>query len=187
MLLFNLSIFSLKCCISDSHILMSFSFCSTCERFSPIELLFSSYCKSTLDKSSFNEVLFFCRTSSCLRSLNTSLPNWDILFSTSLILFSNLSASITNLFTSTVFNLLESDINFLAFSACTSRGPTCVSNVAIISLTLTRFSLSLASLLLASKLLVLYLTIPAASSNNILLSSDLLDKISSILPCPIIE
>ena len=35
--------------------------------------------------------------------------------------------------------------------------------------------------------MVLYFTIPAASSNIFLLSSDLLLKISSILPCPIIE
>ena len=38
-----------------------------------------------------------------------------------------------------------------------------------------------------STFLVLYLTIPAASSKICLLSSDLLLKISSILPCPIIE
>jgi len=49
------------------------------------------------------------------------------------------------------------------------------------------FCLVCSSFFSASCFLDLYFTIPAASSNTFLLSSDLLLSISSILPCPIME
>ena len=55
------------------------------------------------------------------------------------------------------------------------------------SLILSKFSFVRSSFFSDSCFLVLYFTIPAASSNIFLLSSDLLLNISSIFPCPIIE
>ena len=55
------------------------------------------------------------------------------------------------------------------------------------SFILSKLSFVCSSFFSDSTFLTLYLTIPAASSNMCLLSSDLLLNISSILPCPIIE
>ena len=56
-----------------------------------------------------------------------------------------------------------------------------------ISFILSKLSLVCSNFFSDSILRVLYFTIPAASSKIRRLSSDLLLKISSILPCPIIE
>ncbi len=76
---------------------------------------------------------------------------------------------------------------FLAFSACFSRGPICLSNSPRMSFILTRFCSVLLSFLSLSSFRILYFMIPEASSNMPLLSLDLLFRISSTLPCPIIE
>ena len=76
---------------------------------------------------------------------------------------------------------------FLALSACICKGSRFPSISDKISLILKRFNFVCSNFFSDSCFLVLYLTIPAASSKICLLSSDLLLKISSILPCPIIE
>ena len=75
---------------------------------------------------------------------------------------------------------------FLALLEASSKGTKLLSNSLIISLTLFKFWLVLSSFLKASSFLLLYFNTPAASSNIILLSSGLLDNISSILPWLII-
>ena len=77
--------------------------------------------------------------------------------------------------------------NFLALSACNFKGSNCPSISDKISFIRNRLSFVCSSFFSDSTLRVLYFTIPAASSKMCLLSSDLLLKISSILPCPIIE
>ena len=76
---------------------------------------------------------------------------------------------------------------FLAFSDCVFSGSMLVSISDNMSLILSKFNLVLSSFFSDSCFLVLYFTIPAASSKMFRLSSDLLLKISSIFPCPIIE
>ena len=77
--------------------------------------------------------------------------------------------------------------NCFAFSACILSGSIFASISDKISLILNKLSLVCSSFFSDSPFLTLYFTIPAASSNICLLSSDLLLKISSIFPCPIIE
>ena len=76
---------------------------------------------------------------------------------------------------------------FFAFSDWFFSGSIFASISDKISLILSRFSFVCSNFFSDSFFLALYFTIPAASSNIFLLSSDLLLKISSILPCPIIE
>ena len=76
---------------------------------------------------------------------------------------------------------------FFAFSELCFNGSILLSISDNISFILSRFNFVRSNFFSASCFLVLYFTIPAASSNIFLLSSDLLLKISSIFPCPIIE
>ena len=87
----------------------------------------------------------------------------------------------------TSFTFISSDAsrNILAFSQSSSKDGSLSSYVEIISFILIRFCSVLSSFFSASSFLVLYFTIPAASSNSFLLSSDFALKIASILPCPI--
>ena len=77
--------------------------------------------------------------------------------------------------------------NFLAFSDCSFSGSIFASISDKISFILSKFNFVCSNFFSDSFFLALYFTIPAASSNILRLSSDLLLKISSILPWPIIE
>ena len=85
------------------------------------------------------------------------------------------------------FNSSLKSKNFLAFSDCFFNGSIFASISAKISFILSKFNFVCSSFFSDSAFLTLYFTIPAASSKIALLSSDLLLKISSIFPCPIIE
>ena len=89
--------------------------------------------------------------------------------------------------TSIFFNSCLISKNFLALSDCSFKGSKLFSISVNISFILKRFNLVCSNFFSDSSFLVLNLTIPAASSNTFLLSSDLLLSISSIFPCPIIE
>ena len=89
--------------------------------------------------------------------------------------------------TSISFNSSLKSKNFLAFSDCNFKGSIFASISDKISLIRSKLSLVCSNFFSDSCFLVLYYTIPAASSKIRRLSSDLLLKISSILPCPIIE
>ena len=93
----------------------------------------------------------------------------------------------TNNPTSIFFNSSRKFKYFFAFSDCVCNGPKLPSISEIISFILRRFNFVCSNFFSASSFLLLYFTIPAASSNICLLSSDLLLNISSIFPCPIIE
>ena len=88
---------------------------------------------------------------------------------------------------SCIFNCSFNARNSFAFLDCCSKGPTCFSSSDKISFTLTRFCLSASRFFSAAAFLFLNFTIPAASSNNSLLSSGLPLRILSICPWPIIE
>ena len=75
--------------------------------------------------------------------------------------------------------------NCFALSDCNFKGSIFASISANISFIRSKFNFVCSNFFSDSCFLVLYLTIPAASSKMCLLSSDLLLKISSILPCPI--
>ena len=85
------------------------------------------------------------------------------------------------------FNSSLKSKNFLAFSDCIFSGSIFASISDKISLILSKFSFVCSNFFSDSCLRVLYFTIPAASSKIWRLSSDLLLKISSIFPWPIIE
>ena len=93
----------------------------------------------------------------------------------------------TNNPTSILFSSSLKLKNFLAFSACIFKGSICPSISDKISFIRSKLSFVCSNFFSDSIFLVLYFTIPAASSNICLLSSDLLLKISSIFPCPIME
>ena len=76
---------------------------------------------------------------------------------------------------------------FFAFSDCIFNGSKFASISVNMSFILNRFNFVCSNFFSDSCFLILYLTIPAASSKICLLSSDLLLNISSIFPCPIIE
>ena len=76
---------------------------------------------------------------------------------------------------------------FFAFSDWAFNGSIFVSISDKISFILSKFNFVCSNFFSLSAFLVLYFTIPAASSKICLLSSDLLLNISSIFPCPIIE
>ena len=76
---------------------------------------------------------------------------------------------------------------FLALSDCCCKGSKFPSISVNISFILNKLSLVCSNFFSVSSFLALYFTIPAASSNICLLSSDLLLNISSIFPWPIIE
>ena len=134
-------------------------------------------------KSCFNS----CISSSLLFSSRLWFSKISLFFSNSWSFSLNVFIFNTNKPTSMFFNSSLKSKNFLAFSDCNLSGSIFASISDRISLILTRFSFVCSSFFSDSSLLVLYFTIPEASSNIFLLSSDLLLKISSIFPCPIIE
>ena len=85
--------------------------------------------------------------------------------------------------TSFTFNSSASALYFIAFSFSSFKGPSLSSYVDIISLILIKLLSVLSNFFSASSFLALYLTIPAASSNNALLSSGFPLNIASIFPC----
>ena len=98
----------------------------------------------------------------------------SLTFCKSLLYFSILyTKSPTSIFLSSCFK----SKNFLALSDCCFNGSRFPSISVKISLILSKLSLVLSSFFSDSSFLVLYLTIPAASSKTFLLSSDLLLKI----------
>ena len=123
---------------------------------------------------------FFCSSSHWLLYISSSFTISSKLCLYFSILYINKPISI-------FFNSSLKFKYFLAFSELIFNGSIFVSISDNMSFILSKFSFVLSNFFSASCFLVLYFTIPAASSNIFLLSSDLLLKISSILPCPIIE
>ena len=117
--------------------------------------------------------------------------SWSFKICKSSTICSSFSLYVFMLYTNSPTSMLLSSSlkskNFLALSACNFKGSNCPSISDKISFIRNRLSFVCSSFFSDSTLRVLYFTIPAASSNMCLLSSDLLLKISSILPCPIIE
>jgi len=144
----------------------------------------SSVISSILDFNSSFRIL-------TLSSFPSSSLHWVCIISISFIISSKLSLYFAILYTnnpiSIFFNSSLKFKYFLALSDWTCNGPKLPSISAKMSLILSKFNFVCSNFFSDSCFLVLYFTIPAASSKICLLSSDLLLKISSIFPCPIIE
>ena len=133
--------------------------------------------------SSFNIFIFSNLPSSKLQ-FDEIISISSITFCKSCLYFSILyTKSPTSIFFSSCFKSKY----FLALSDCSFNGSRFPSISVNISFILSKFSFVLSNFFSDSSFLVLYFTIPAASSKTFLLSSDLLLKIWSIFPCPIIE
>ena len=143
-----------------------------------VVMLFILFFNSSL--SAFILSKFFCSSSHWLLYISSSFTISSKLCLYFSILYINKPISI-------FFNSSLKFKYFLAFSELIFNGSIFVSISDNMSFILSKFSFVLSNFFSASCFLVLYFTIPAASSNIFLLSSDLLLKISSILPCPIIE
>ena len=180
--LFNLLIFALAAFeLASKREILEFSFSfsfSTWKNFSLNSSILSAsswiFCFSSAFLVSFCEDKLSCFSISSCNVFSISSTFW--MFS------ALLSTLFMNSFTSNSFNSSLSCKNFLAVCAFTSNGPIVFSISAITSPTLCNVDCVFSSFLVASSFLVLYLTIPAASSNTCLLSSDLLDKSSSTFP-----
>ena len=197
----NSSIFSVISVISSSK---RFAFCSLFTFLSCItlisELIFSILFE--LSKpifcicSIFSVISSTCAFSSsfnCFTFSNFSFSSsyWFLNISSSFIISSNFVLYVSMLYinkpTSMPFNSSLKSKNFFAFSDWILSGSMFPSISVKMSFIRSKFNLVCSNFFSVSSFLVLYFTIPAASSKIRRLSSDLLLNISSILPCPIIE
>ena len=183
----NLSLFSSLFWILDlvtliSEFNISISFWLVKPRFCVFSI-FSVSSSIVLFKSSLIIFIFSSFDSSKLQFSCIIEISW-FAFSKSTLYFSILY---TNKPTSISLSSAFKSTYFLAFSLWAFKGSRFPSISVKISFILRTFSLVRSNFFSDSSFLVLNLTIPAASSKTFLLSSDLLLKISSILPCPMIE
>ena len=148
--------------------------------FNSMLFIFSSSSDCTL---SYSRLLFSYSWLAFLRSLSAIACFPSNSFISSWIR----SYSIRNIFTSWTLSSSRNARYCFAFAACFSRGSTCFSISERISSILSRLCFSSSRFFCAAAFLLLYLTIPAASSKSSRLSSGFPLSILSICPCPIIE
>ena len=181
----SLCLFALLFCILSFDIPISeFIFSILFELSNPIFCIFSIWAVIS-STTCLNSSLEACSASILLSSASF----WEVIISSSFTSCSSFSLYVLILYINKPTSIdLSSSLkskNCFALSDCNFKGSIFASISANISFIRSKFNFVCSNFFSDSCFLVLYLTIPAASSKMCLLSSDLLLKISSILPCPI--